>query len=389
MYVNPFLGVFFHWLGGLASGSFYVPYRGVRRWSWETAWLTGGFFSWIIMPWLMGIILTNDLLTVLGSAFSTQTNAVIWTYIFGMLWGLGGLTFGLTMRYLGMSLGMAVALGYCSAFGTLVPPLFHGEFAQKLLIPVAGQWVLAGIIVCIIGIAIAGLAGVRKEREMTAEEKRKTIKEFNFWKGLGVATFSGIMSACFSFGLSAGSPITDISVGTHHTAAHWGGLPILVVLLAGGFTSNFIWCAILNIKNGTGREYFSPVTVKASSGGFLNEHGTADSGLLVPAGQPVPLLRNFFFSGLAGCVWYMQFFFYTIGESMMGDYKFSSWTLHMASIIIFSSIWGIVLKEWKGAGTRTFRTLLFALGVLIFSTVVVGYGNYLAQATNVPAASSH
>ena len=380
MYVNPFLGVLFHWLGGLASGSFYVPYRGVRRWSWETAWLTGGFFSWIIMPWLMGLILTNDLTTVLGTAFRDQPKAVMWIYIFGAMWGMGGLTFGLTMRYLGLSLGMAVALGYCAAVGTLIPPIFNDTFASKLITPLAGNFVLIGIVVCLVGIAIAGLAGIRKEREMSAEEKQKAIKEFSFWKGVGIATFSGIMSACFSFGLGAGDPLKEITLA-HGTPKHWEGLPVLVVLLAGGFTTNFIWCVILNIKNGTGREYFSPVTIRESSAGYLNEHGSASGGTSTPAGSPVPLLRNIFFAGLAGCVWYMQFFFYTIGESMMGDYQFSSWTLHMASIIIFSSLWGIYLKEWKGASSRTFRTLLFALGVLIFSTVVVGYGNYLAQQT--------
>ena len=382
---NPFLGVLFHWAGGLASGSFYVPFRGVRRWSWETAWLVGGVFSWIIAPWFFGLLLTKDLVPVLLESFAKQPSAVGWAYLFGALWGLGGLTFGLTMRYLGMSLGMAVALGYCSTFGTLVPPIFKGEFHEKLIAPLSGNWVLAGIGVCIVGIAIAGLAGVIKERTMSAEQKKAAVGEFHFWKGLGIATFSGIMSACFSFGLSAGAPITEITKA-HGTDAHWGGLPILVILLAGGFTSNAIWCILLNLRNKSGGEYLSPVTIQAKDGGFLNEHGSGTGGSTIPAGAPVPLLHNYLFAGLAGVTWYFQFFFYTIGESMMGDYTFSSWTLHMASIIIFSSLWGIKLGEWKGCSPRSFNLLLLALAVLVLSTIVIGYGNYIGQTS---AAAGH
>src|SRR5947209_7278126 len=206
---NPALGVFFHWLGGLASGSFYVPYRGVKRWAWETYWLVGGFFSWIIAPWVMASLLTKDLLLVLSQ---TSGSTLFWSYFFGLLWGFGGLTFGLTMRYLGMSLGMATALGYCAAFGTLMPPIFRGEFVPKVLGTQSGIVILIGIAVCLVGIGFAGLAGVYKEREMPEEQRQAVIKEFNLRKGLLVATFSGIMSACFSYGLAAGDPIKELTV---------------------------------------------------------------------------------------------------------------------------------------------------------------------------------
>ena len=163
---NPLLGVIFHWLGGLASGSFYVPYRGVKRWSWETYWLVGGFFSWIIAPLTLGMLLTNDLPAVLREA---PGSTLFWCYFWGMMWGLGGLTFGLTMRYLGMSLGMAVALGYCAAFGTLMPPIFDGVFVSNVLGTTSGRVILAGVAVCLSGIAFAGKAGMSKEREMSAE----------------------------------------------------------------------------------------------------------------------------------------------------------------------------------------------------------------------------
>lgn len=347
---HPALGVFFHWLGGLASGSFYVPYRGVRGWAWETYWLAGGFFSWIIAPWTLGLLMTNDLLPVLREASSADLS---WCYLFGVLWGLGGLTFGLTMRYLGMSLGMAVALGYCAAFGTLMPPIFRGEFAGKVLGTISGQVILAGIAVCLLGIAVAGLAGMSKERELSAEQKQAVVKEFNLKKGLLVATFSGVMSACFSYGLAAGDPIKQIAL-RHGTATLWQGLPVLVVVLLGGFTTNFLWCVALNIRNKTGHQY-----LRSAAG--------------------LPRLANYLFCALAGTTWYLQFFFYTMGETQMGAYKFSSWTLHMASIIIFSTLWGIGLHEWKGAGRGTLRLLAIGLVLLVGSTVIVGYGNYIGS----------
>ena len=242
---NPFLGVIFHWLGGLASGSFYVPYRGVKKWSWETYWLVGGVFSWIVCPWILASLLTNDLWHVVSQQ---SPSTLWWTYFFGVLWGFGGLTFGLTMRYLGMSLGMGVALGYCAAFGTLLPPIFKSiiptipvaQTIGQIASTTAGQVTLAGIGVCMFGIAIAALAGFTKEREMPEADKKKTIAEFNFKKGVLVATFSGIMSACFAFALTAANPIGEASLAAG-TNKIWSGLPKLVVVLLGGFTTNFVW----------------------------------------------------------------------------------------------------------------------------------------------------
>jgi L-rhamnose-H+ transport protein len=176
---NPALGVFLHWLGGLASGSFYVPYRGVKHWAWETFWLVGGIFSWIIAPWFLGLLITKDLGAVLAE---TPKSTLFWTFFFGLLWGIGGLTFGLTMRYLGLSLGMAVVLGLCSAFGTLMPPIFRGEFITQVVNTNSGRVILLGIGVCLVGIALAGLAGIYKERAMSPEQQKAAIKEFDLKK---------------------------------------------------------------------------------------------------------------------------------------------------------------------------------------------------------------
>ena len=387
--MNPALGVFFHWLGGLASGSFYVPYRGVKHWAWETYWLVGGFFSWIIAPWILALTMTNDLMRVLHEA---PAGSLFWAYVFGVLWGLGGLTFGLTIRYLGMSLGMAVALGYTAAFGTLMPPIFRGVFASEVLGTHSGLIILAGVAVCLLGIASAGAAGISKEREMSTEQKRASIKEFDLKKGLIVATFSGVMSACFAYGLAAGDPIKAITL-QHGTRVLWQGLPVLVVVLAGGFTTNFIWCVILNVRNGTGYQYFASDIrgtprvrdeehiIEAVTDAPAEEMAAALAVVEDKAVQ-APMLANYLFSALAGTTWYMQFFFYTMGETQMGRYKFSSWTLHMASIIIFSTLWGIALKEWKGAGGRTKLLVAFSLLVLVSSTVIVGYGNYIGSSSH-------
>jgi L-rhamnose-H+ transport protein len=388
---NPFLGVFFHWLGGLASGSFYVPYKGVKKWSWEVYWLVGGFFSWIIAPWLLASILTHDLLGVLKQQ---SLSTLWWTYFFGAMWGFGGLTFGLTMRYLGMSLGMGVALGYCAAFGTLVPPVFKmfipsvpvAETIAQIAATGPGQVTLAGVAICLLGIGIAALAGLTKEREMPEAEKKKAIAEFSFTKGILVATFSGIMSACFSFALTAGAPIGDASKAAGTTVL-WSGLPKLVVVLLGGFTTNFIWCVMLNIKNGTGYQYFNSAIRPEHSSvrqQIANEQdsrgGRAAVQTLTASTQVVeraPMLRNYLFSALAGITWYFQFFFYTMGETQMGKFSFASWTLHMASIIIFSTMWGWIFHEWEGASKKAHGLIAAGIAMLIFSTLVIGYGTLL------------
>src|ERR1041384_899907 len=380
MAANPALGVFFHWLGGLASGSFYVPYRGVCRWSWETYWLVGGFFSWVIPPWLLGPLMTRDLLVVLSE---TPKSTLFWAFFFGLLWGIGGLTFGLTMRFLGLSLGMAVALGLCAAFGTLMPPIFSGVFVNQVLRTSSGRVILLGIFVCLVGIAAAGLAGILKERAMSPEQQKAVIEEFDLKKGLAVATLSGVMSACFAYGLAAGAPIKALTL-KHGTAPLWQGLPVLVVVLVGGFTTNFLWCLALNIRNRTGFQYFtsdpknySPVeketivetAIDAPSREVVEHIPSAKKN---NSAERVPMLANYLFCALAGTTWYFQFFFYTMGETQMGKYGFSSWTLHMASIIIFSSLWGIGLKEWKGAGAPAMRLLTLALFLLVGSTMIVG-----------------
>ncbi|MGB6489027.1 MAG: L-rhamnose/proton symporter RhaT [Steroidobacteraceae bacterium] len=345
---NPLLGVLFHWLGGLASASFYVPYRSVRGWSWEVFWLIGGIFSWIIAPWLFAGLRSHDLLAVLAA---TPPRTLELCYLFGFLWGFGGLTYGLSVRYLGISLGTAIALGLTAAFGTLIPPLVSGQLFGSLIHTLGGRVVLGGVAIALGGIAVVGKAGHDKEREQAAQHLDDTgqPQAKDFRRGLAVAVFSGIMSSCFAYGLDAGDPIRHLTLA-HGTDPLSQGLPVLVVVLLGGFTTNAIWCAYLIVRNAGARQ---------------------------PANPVAPFSRNFFLCALGGTAWYLQFFFYTMGESQMGRYAFSSWTLHMSSIIIFATLWGLALKEWKGASGRSFVVMTAGLIILIGATVVIGLGNML------------
>lgn len=373
MIANPILGVIFHWLGGLASGSFYVPFKAVKKWSWEVYWLLGGVFSWIIAPWVLGSILVPHLTQVLSQQ---PSSVLMWTFFWGMLWGAGGLTYGLTMRYLGLSLGTGIILGLTALFGTYIPPIFDGTIGAKLgAIP--GQVILIGSVFALMGIVLTAAAGLSKEKEMSEEQKRNSIKEFNLRKGIIIAIFSGVMSSCFAFGLDSAVPI---SVTALHYGANpiWTGLPKIIVITAGGFVTNLVWCSYLLIKNRTFGEYFSlnelPAESKSQPQGVSKNIAVLD-----PTDKPsrVPLLTNYLFSALAGTTWYFQFFFYTMGETQMGKYRFSSWTLHMASIIIFGSLWGIYLKEWKSTSGLSKFLLGLAIFTLVAATVIVGYGNLL------------
>jgi L-rhamnose-H+ transport protein len=350
MGANPLMGVLFHWLGGLASASFYVPYRGVRRWSWEIYWLTGGIFSWLLAPWFFAAIQTEDLLGVLSR---TPTPTLLWPVFFGLLWGFGGLGYGLVMRYLGLSLGMAVVLGLCTVFGTLIPPIFAGDFREKLLDTSSGNIILVGLGMTLAGIVIVALAGARKDAALSPEQKAAAVSEFDFRKGIVVAIFAGIMSACFAFGLAAGETIRPLSAEAG-TGPLWTGLPVLCLVMFGGLVTNVAWCAMLIRRNRSAGEW--------RGGG---------------RGTGAPLLRNYLLCAVAGIAWYFQFFFYTMGESQMGSFGFSSWTLHMASIIIFGTLWGFALREWKDAHPRVRAMVWAGVAMLVLATLVIGYGNLL------------
>ncbi len=383
---NPVMGVFYHWLGGLASASCYLPFRGIKRWSWETYWLVQGTFSWILAPILIASLLVPNISAILHAA---PASSVFYAYFWGCMWGVGGLTCGLSIRYLGFALGYPIVLGLCTVFGTLMPPIFSGTMGE-ILRENSGHVILLGLGVCVVGILFSGFAGRSKENELTESEKQETVREFHYGKGLAVAILSGIMSACFAYGLAAGKPIGEIAktqLLAHGGSDIWQNLPVLIVVMLGGFTTNFIWCVILLVRNHSARQYLGVparefgqnILVTKASTPVLSELG-GEAGFDFHAAPRLPgavMLLNYAFAALAGVIWYFQFFFYSMGQTKMGKYDFSSWTLHMASIMIFATIIGIFLKEWRGTSARTRRLVAGGLFFLILSTVVVGYGNYM------------
>jgi L-rhamnose-H+ transport protein len=382
---NPFLGVIYHWIGGFASATNFIPFRGIKRWSWEIYWIIQGFAAWIVAPLVLCSIFVPHPFAILAQ---TPHSVIAWAIFWGILWGMGGITFGLSIRYLGLALGYAIALGFCTAFGTLLPPIVHGQLGA-IAHEQSGRVVLAGVGVCLFAIVVNGVAGYFKEHEVSrAELSQAGERDFNLWRGLAVAVFAGIMSSFFAVGLDAGKPIADLTrvqLVASGRLELWQNLPVLIVVLWGGFASNFIWSAILILRNRTGAQFFgqpgrNPLRSAKGSGYTVADLDPTSLDQSAPALQKLPgsmLVANYFFAALAGIIWYFQFFFYSMGQTKMGKLDFSSWTLHMASIILFATLWGLVLKEWKGTSVRT--KLLVTAGVLLLigSTVVVGAGNYL------------
>jgi L-rhamnose-H+ transport protein len=334
--MNPVTGILLIALGSLGAASFYVPFKKVRSWAWESYWLSQGLAAWIIAPIVFALIFVpkGELFPILSEA---PLKAKLLAMFFGMLWGFGGLTFGLSIRYLGIALGQSIALGLCAAFGTLIPPFVFGSSLNLLTI--------VGVSITIAGIAIIGYAGSLKSAEMSEDEKKAAVKEFALKKGLLIAIFAGIMSACFNFGFEAGKPIENIALA-HGTNPLFQKNPSLIFILLGGFVTNLVYCAYLNIKNKTYMDYISV------SGGVL--------------------LNNIFFTFLAGLLWFLQFHFFGMGSSKLpAEMSVFGWSILMALNIAISNIWGIVLNEWKGAKTKTIVILVAGITVLILSTFVV------------------
>lgn len=355
--MGAFFGVLFHFIGGFASGSFYIPYKKVKGWAWESYWIIGGLFSWLIVPPLAAYLTIPGFSNII---LATEGRIIGLTYFFGVLWGIGGLTYGLGVRYLGVSLGSSIILGLCSVFGALIPSIYYdfnptaGKNSFTDMISSSwGQMVLFGIVVCIIGIIICGKAGLMKEKDLSSKRELLEKTEFRIGLGLFVSIVSGVLSACMAFGIDAGKDMANMANDVWK-ATHPGEGEFLfqnnvsyVVILLGGLSTNLIWCLALNIKNKTFGDYVNVST---------------------------PLLKNYVFSALAGTTWFLQFFFYGMGESRLGNGA-SSWILHMAFIILIANVWGLVLNEWKGVHRRTYITVVAGIGFIILSILIVGYGN--------------
>jgi len=341
--MNPIYGILLIAIGSIGAASFYVPFKKVKLWAWESYWISQGVAAWLIAPWVFAILTVPDgtLMNILTEAPSRAKWLAV---MFGALWGVGGLTFGLSIRYLGVALGQSIALGFCAAFGTLIPPIVAGE---NLFTSRAGILTLVGVAICVAGIAIIGYAGALKSKGLSEEERKAAVKEFALKKGLLIAVLAGIMSACMNFGFEAAIPIAEIAAD-YGTNPLYVNNPSMIYILVGGFATNFIYCVYLNIKNGTGKDYFS-VPGKI----FLN---------------------NLFFTFLAGFLWFLQFHFFGMGKSQLPpEMSVYGWSILMALNISFSNIWGLFLKEWKGVSSKTIVVLIIGIVILILSTFVVNF----------------
>lgn len=318
-------------IGAFCQSSCYVPINKIRNWSWESYWLVQGIFAWLIFP-LFGALLAVPAGHSLFEIYAAFPKESLMTVLFGALWGVGGLTFGLSMRYLGVALGQSIALGTCSALGAILGPVFTGSTADLT------SSVIIGVVVMLVGIAIIGVAGGMKAASLPEEEKKKAVKDFNFSKGLLVAFLAGFMSACFAIGLSFGAPLVWAE-----TKPVFATLPATLLVTFGGFLTNAVYCLSQNARNRTFSDYR-----QCSLWG-----------------------NNLLFCALAGLLWYSQFFGLSLGKGFLTDYPVLitfSWCILMALNVTFSNVWGIILKEWKGLNARTIAVLVCGLAVLVFST---------------------
>jgi len=352
---NPAVGMVLFTCGGLAGAVFALPFKRVKGWAYESYWLFYAVFGLVLFPWALALLTVPNLLDVLADA---PGGVLARCAGFGALWGLGGLTWGLMIRYLGIGLGLAIGCGLCSATGTLIPPVVTGK-AGELVADAGSVVVLLGVFGSLAGIAFVGLAGKSKESELSEEQKKKAVAEFDFKKGISVALFSGVASAGMNFGLQSGAVMEKAALAGG-ADAKWQGIPVLVVVLLGGFAVNAVWCLWQNAKNKTGGDYADAAT---------------------------PVAANIFFAGLAGVIWAMQFVCQKVGEPAMGeDLAYIGFAVVMGAAIFFSSLVGILLGEWKGVGQKTKLLLGLGIATLLVSFCVISYGNKLKGQTGTPEA---
>lgn len=338
---NPMVGSLIFALGGLAGAVFAVPFRKIKGVSYESYWLVYALAGLLAFPLVLAMATCPNTLKII---FGADAKTLAMCAGFGALWGLGGLTWGLMIRYLGIGLGLAIGCGLCSATGTLIPPIVTNHAGTLIATPGA-RIVLGGVIGSLLGIAFVGLAGMFKEGELSEEQKKAAVAEFDFKKGILVAFFSGVASAGMNFGLQSGG-VLEKAAAAAGTPAAWCGMPVLVVVLWGGLVVNVLWCLVQNAMNGTFGDY-----------GKMAK-GTAAA-----------------WASLAGIIWACQFACQKIGEPQMGELKYIGFAVVMGSSIFFSSLLGIFMGEWKGTGAKTKACLALGILVLLVSFCVISYGS--------------
>ncbi len=346
---NPLLGVAMHAVGATFAATCYTPEKRVRGWSWQTYWITQASFCWFVLPIVGAMLTIPHLATVLREA---PRDAMLHSFLLGAAYGIGGTAFGISIRYIGFSLTYAIAVGLSSVLGTLIPPLVKGTLLATLSKPGAG-WIILGIVAGTLGIAGAGVAGRLKELDLTAQQ---ASGQFSLVRGLLLSLLAGVLSAVYGFALEAGEPIADVA--SAYGAGVWRGNVVYIFSNTGAFLTTSIYCLWLHAR-----------------------HRTLGELIELPAGGPEASLPvNWAMAVVTGLFWYGQFFFYNLGHVRMGQYKFTSWAIHMIMLVLISNLVGILLREWRACRRLTHRTLAGALAVLITAVLLLTYGNYVGEA---------
>lgn len=340
--MGTIIGLIIIAIGAMCQSSSYVPINRIKDWSWESYWVVQGVFAWLLLP-LLGAMLAVPAGESLLGLFASVPSFNLWmTVFFGVLWGIGGLTFGLSMRYLGVALGQSIALGTCAALGTIMGPVLMNVFFPELgALESLTFAVVLGVVVTLVGIAVIGVAGSMKASTLSEEEKKIAVRDFNFPKGLAIALLAGFMSGCFNVGLEFGK---DINFGSL-TDPMFRTLPATLLVTIGGFFTNAVYCFWQNQRNGTWSDY----------------------------GKAEVWKNNLFFCLLAGALWYSQFFGLSLGRSFFevgGALDTLSFCILMALNVVFSNVWGVLLGEWKGCSKATIAVLVVGIVVLIASSFV-------------------
>jgi L-rhamnose-H+ transport protein len=353
--MNLIIGLSMLILGGISAGSSYAPLRYIKGWAWESLWAVQGLVAWLLLPLLLALCATPHLLALLkGIPFSTLSL----TYLFGFLWGLGGLAWGIAIRYIGLALGFSIATGFLSALGTLVPILVAGRMTE-VLSTVSGRISMLSIALSLAGIFICGWAGMRRDRESRDQPGARPADpntqpadpnshpaNFHFRRGVLIALAAGILCACFAFGIAAGEPIRQRAIASGASPL-WAASPVFFVELLGGLSVNLLYCLFMNDRNKT----FSDYRLAKVSG---------------------KLAGNYFFATLVGFLWYLQFVFYGMAAFYMGTYSYANWSVHMSFMVVASNLWGYYFKEWKGVSHATIRWNNAGILVLVIAGVLMG-----------------
>lgn len=344
--MSVFGGVFFHGVGASAASLCYTPEKQLKGWSWQSYWLVQAMICWLILPIIGAAITIPELTTVLSEA---PSDAMWKSFGLGAVYGIGGTMFGLAIRHIGFSLTYAIAIGISCVLGTLLPPFVKGELMTVLSQPGSG-YIISGMILGVLGIGMCGLAGRYKEIDLS--KKGSNQQHFNLGMGLTLAILAGVLSALYGFSLDQGQPIADVAAA--HGAGQYQGNVIYIFSNTGAFIFPLIYTLYLHFRNGTFTEYFS----------VKNQNSRV-------------LVMNYGWSILTGCLWYSQFFFYGLGHTRMGEYEFTSWAIHMIMLVMFSSVAGVLLKEWAGSGKRAVYALSVALAILVGAVIVLTIGNQI------------